>query len=79
VQSLGATDANLDGWIWLLEITSAIGFTGLAACGLWIAGRCWARQATWSGRAWSTLRAAGALSILWVGIAFHLISFGANY
>jgi hypothetical protein len=78
-QSLGSTDASLDGWIWLLEITSAIGLTGLAACSLSIAWRSWTHQATWFSRVWSTLRAAGALSILWVSLAFHLISFGANY
>ncbi|WP_313804594.1 serine hydrolase domain-containing protein [Sphingobium sp.] len=78
-QSLGATDASLDAWIWLLEITSAIGFAGLAACALWIAYRSWTRPGTWFARAWPTLRAAAALSILWVAVAFHLTSFGANY
>lgn len=78
-QSFGTTDASLDGWIWLLEIASAIGFAGLAACALWMAARAWTRPVTWSARAWSTLRAAGALSILWVAVAFHLISFGVNY
>ena len=78
-QSLGTTDASLDRWIWLLEIASAIGFAGLATCALWIACRSWTRPRTWFARAWSTLRVAGALSILWVAIAFHLISFGSNY
>jgi hypothetical protein len=78
-QSLGASDANLDGWIWLLEIASAITFPVLAACALWTAGRSWTRSSAWSARIWSTLRAAGALSVLWVAVAFHLVSFGANY
>jgi CubicO group peptidase (beta-lactamase class C family) len=78
-QSLGGTDASLDGWIWLQEIASAIGFTSLAACAVWIAFRSWMHPTTWSAQAWSTLRAAGALSILWVAVAFHLISYGTNY
>ncbi len=78
-QSLGGTDASLDGWIWLQEIASAIAFLGLAACALWIAYRSWAHPTIWFARVWSTLRAGGALSILWVVVAFHLISFGTNY
>ena len=78
-QSLGSTDASLDGWIWLLEIASAIGFAGLAICALWIAYRSWTGANAWLARTWSLLRAAGALSILWAAVAFHLISFGANY
>ncbi len=78
-QSLGSTDTSLDGWIWLLEITSTIGFPGLVACAIWIAYRSWTSPRTWFARAWSTVCAVGALSILWIVLAFHLISFGANY
>jgi CubicO group peptidase (beta-lactamase class C family) len=77
--SLGKTESNLDGWIWLLEIASAVGFSALAACALWIACRSWLRPRTLLNRAWSALCVAGALSILWTAAAFHLISFGANY
>jgi hypothetical protein len=77
-QSLG-NDTNLDGWIWLLEIASTIGFTGLAVCAVWIAYRTWTRPNAWAIRAGSALRAAVSLSILWVGVAFHLIAFGTSY
>ena len=77
--ALGKTEASLDGWIWLLEIAGAIGFTSLAACAIWIACRSWMHKGTWIARIWSVLRAAGAVAILWVAVAFHLISFGANY
>ena len=73
------SDADLDIWIWLLEIVGAIGFVALMACAAAAAYRCWARPCNWLGRGWSTLRAVAALSILWVAVAFHLISFGANY
>ena len=79
LQSLAATEASLDAWIWLLEIVSAVGFVGLALCALLIAYRACATPHTWFARAWSIARAAGALSILWMALAFHLISFGVNY
>ncbi|MBY0509248.1 MAG: beta-lactamase family protein [Rhodospirillaceae bacterium] len=78
-QSLGSTDASLDGWIWRLEIGSAVGFVGLAACAVWAAYRALTRPRAWSVRIWSALCAVGAISILWVAVAFHLVSFGANY
>ena len=77
--SLGASDANLDGWIWSLQIASAICFPVLAACALAIMVRGWTRPRHWFARSWSALRAAGAVSVLWVTIVFHLIAFGANY
>jgi hypothetical protein len=79
LNSLGKIESNLDGWIWFLEIASAVGFSALAACALWIACRSWLRPQSWLNRAWSALCVAGALSILWTAAAFHLISFGANY
>lgn len=72
-------EANLDGWIWLLEITSAVGFVGLAALAFWVACRSWMHRRTWFARTWAILRTLGALSILWVAVAFHLISFGTKY
>jgi CubicO group peptidase (beta-lactamase class C family) len=79
IQSLASVESNLDGWIWLLEIASAIGFVGLAACALWMAGRSWRRPTGRLQRGWALLRAGAALSILWVAVAFHLIHFGAAY
>jgi CubicO group peptidase (beta-lactamase class C family) len=77
--TLEGSEANLDLWIWLLEFTSVIGFVGLAVCAFLSACRAWTPQGNWAGRIWSSLRAAGALSVLWVAVAFHLISFGTNY
>ena len=76
---LEKSEANLDLWIWLLEIAGAIGFVGLAVCTLLRSYRAWTPQGNWSGRAWSSLRAIGALSVLWVAVAFHLLSFGTSY
>jgi len=77
--TLEKSEANLDVWIWLLEIASAIGFVGLAVCALLRAYRAWTPQGRWWDKTWSSLRAVAALSILWVAVAFHLISFGTSY
>jgi CubicO group peptidase (beta-lactamase class C family) len=79
LKALVESEANLDAAIWILEMVGAIGFAGLVLCAGWIACRSWTRPSAWLARAWSALRVIGAVAILWVAVAFHLISFGASY
>lgn len=79
VQSIGSGKADFDGYIRLLEIASAVGSVSLVACAVFGVFRSWTAQGAWLGRIWSSLRAAAAVSILWVAVAFHIISFGVNY
>jgi Beta-lactamase len=70
---------SMDWRIWLLQIGGAIGAFGLAAFALWNLGRVWRGARGRFAKLWSALLVVAALSIFWVMLAFHLISFGAHY
>lgn len=70
---------NIDGILWMLEIVGALAGFGLLAVTAWNFERAWSH----SRRRFSTLGAAAqagaALALLWVMLAFHLISFGTKF
>jgi CubicO group peptidase (beta-lactamase class C family) len=72
-------DGSLDWRIWLLQIGGTIGGCGLAALALWNLRRVWQGVRSGFSRLWSALLVFAALVILWVMLAFHLISFGTHY
>jgi CubicO group peptidase (beta-lactamase class C family) len=72
-------DGSLDWRIWLLQIGGTIAAFGLAALALWNLQRVWRGVRTRCAKLWSALLVLAALSILWVMLAFHLISFGTHY
>jgi len=79
LQALFGSEANLDWLLWLLEIGGTIAFFGLFGTSLWTAWRDRKADRKWFARLWSMLLVLAALVILWVALAFHLISFGTNY
>lgn len=65
--------------IWFNEIAGLLlffGFVGVAGWNLLLA---WKGQRGWFGKLWSVLLLLSALAMLWVALAFNLISFGANW
>ena len=65
--------------IWFNEIAGLLlffGFVGLAGWNLLLA---WKGQRGWFGKLWSVLLLLSALAMMWVALAFNLISFGANW
>jgi hypothetical protein len=73
------SDTVMNWPIWLLQISGTLcffGLTGVALGGVW---RSWTRWSGWFTRMWDTLLGLAALCILWVALAFHLISFGSQY
>jgi CubicO group peptidase (beta-lactamase class C family) len=73
------SDTEFDWPIWLLEITGTLGFFGLMGSALWNLWAAWKSRRGWFARVWSALLVVAALCILWVALAFHLISFGSQY
>jgi len=71
--------STLEWPIWLLEIVGSISFIGLAATAFWklVATRKAARG--WLATVWGVLLLCSAAIVLWVTLAFHLISLGAKY
>ena len=83
---VAALETNLDNvtsatdpFIWLLQIASLVVFVGGFAIALWHAWIVWRGNRRWPARLWSIVLVVAALAVLWVGIAFNLISFGVNY
>ena len=83
---VAALEANLDNvtsamdpFIWLLEIASFVVFIGGFAVALWHAWIVWRGNRRWPAKVWSIVLVVAALAVLWVGIAFNLLSFGVNY
>lgn len=70
---------NIDGMVWLLEVAGALagfGLLGVASWNLWRAG---VGRRGRVNTTWSAIQALAAAAVLWVMVAFHLISFGANF
>ncbi|MBC7988232.1 MAG: hypothetical protein H7Y19_01450 [Luteimonas sp.] len=77
--NLDNVTSAMDPFIWLLEIASFVVFIGGFAVALWHAWIVWRGNRRWPAKLWSIVLVIAALAVLWVGIAFNLISFGVNY
>ena len=69
----------MDPFIWLLEIASLVFFAGGFVIALWHAWIVWRGNRRWQAKLWSVVLVVAALAVLWVGLAFKMISFGVNY
>ncbi|SMF72103.1 serine hydrolase domain-containing protein [Allosphingosinicella indica] len=70
---------SLDWLLYILQALSPVvffGMVGIAAWNLWLA---WTGKRGWFSRTWSVLLLIGAVIVLWVALAFHLIGFGTLY
>jgi len=65
--------------IWLLQIAGSIAFIGGFALTLWNLWVVWTGKRRWPAKVWSVVLALSAFVILWIALAFKLISFGVNY
>lgn len=74
-ESHGSTD-----WLILLvQIFGTLVFFGLFGLSIWNAWLTWKRKGNWFAKVWSVLLVLGVFFILWVALAFRLISFGAEF
>ena len=66
-----------------LQVITFFTFIGGFLATLWYAATVWRRKggwkATWKAKAWSLLLVVAAATILWIGLAYHLIGFATKY
>jgi len=70
---------GLDVIIVVLQVLTFIAFLGGLAVFLWYAWQVWRGKRRWWARVWSVALVVAGLVMVWLGFAFHLLSFGANY
>ena len=70
---------NSDTWISLLRVLSALLFFLGAALALWNAWVVLRSERRWLAKFWSVILAVSCLTVLYVGLVFHLIGYSANY
>jgi CubicO group peptidase (beta-lactamase class C family) len=71
--------SKIDPWLWTLQILSVVAFFGLLAAAVWNGWRVWQGKRRWTAKVWSIVLVAAAVMILWVALAFKLISFGTDF
>jgi uncharacterized membrane protein YqjE len=74
-ESHGSTD-----WlILLLQVVGTFAFFGLFGLSIWNAWLTWKEKRGWFARVWSVVLVLGVFFILWVALAFRLISLGVEF
>jgi len=63
-------------FVQILTIVALFGGVGIFAWDLWLV---WRGKRRWTAKVWSVALLFAALTMLWVGWAFHLVGIGANY
>jgi CubicO group peptidase (beta-lactamase class C family) len=86
VATLAALSSNLENMssrfdpvLWAIEIGGSIAFVGGCAAMLWNLWVVWTGPHRWTARVWSLVLAVSSVIVLWIAIAFRLLSFGVNY
>ncbi|MES2496614.1 MAG: serine hydrolase domain-containing protein [Pseudomonadota bacterium] len=70
---------TLAGLIWTNEILGTLLFFGFVGIAAWNVMLAWQAKRGWFSRLWSILLLLATAVMLWVALAFNLISFGANW
>jgi CubicO group peptidase (beta-lactamase class C family) len=71
--------SRFDPVLWAIEIGGSIAFVGCCTGMLWNLWVVWTGPRRWAARIWSIVLALSSLIVLWIAIAFRLLSFGVNY
>jgi len=70
---------STDGLILFVQILGTLAFFGLFGLSIWNAWLTWKEKRGWFARVWSVVLVLGVFFILWVALAFRLISFGVEF
>ena len=68
-----------DAIIVVLQLLSWIVFLGGLAVFCWYCWQVWSGKRRWTAKIWSVLLVIAGIVVVWIGFAFHLLSFGTNY
>lgn len=68
-----------DAIVMALQLLSFLVFFGGLAVFLWYAWQVWGGRRRWYAKLWSLALVLAALVVIWVGLAFNLLSFGVQY
>lgn len=83
ISLLFADLANLAGafdpMILTLQVLTFLVFFGGLAVFLWYTFQVWRGRRRWPAKVWSIALVFAATMMIWVGLAYHLLSFGVNY
>ena len=71
--------SRFDPVLWAIEIGGSIAFIGGCTAMFWNLRVAWTGPRRWAARIWSIVLALSSLIVLWIAIAFRLLSFGVNY
>jgi CubicO group peptidase (beta-lactamase class C family) len=77
--NLFAFSPGLDPWILILRLATLVVLVGAAAIAIWNARCAWSERRGWDSRLWSVMLVFSCGVLLWVAIAFNLISFRVDY
>lgn len=70
---------GLDLFLHILQALTFIALLGGLALFLWDAWLVWRGKRGWKAKLWSLALVFAALVVVWIGFAFHLLNFSANY
>ncbi len=79
LSDINRLNSSSDPLLRFLEVAGVVVFVGGVALLLWHLWVVWTGRRRWPARVWSIVMALSALVVLWVAVAFKLISFGVNY
>nr|MBA3762433.1 serine hydrolase [Chthoniobacterales bacterium] len=70
---------GMDGWISFLRLLALVMFVGGSAVALWNAWVVVRSERRWLAKVWSVVLAVACLTVLYIGIVFHIVGYSANY
>jgi hypothetical protein len=76
--SLAAFSPARDPWFRFLRILTFLVCVAALLAAVWNSRWAWTGKRGWFARAWSTLLVGATLTLLWVGVVFHLAGIGAD-
>jgi hypothetical protein len=82
VAGLSNLDLFAPGNDWIVSLLRVLALIVLpigAAISLWNAWVVLRRRNRWLPKVWAVVLALSCMTLLWVGVAFHLVGFSANY
>ena len=76
---LSRLNSGFDPILYLMQFMTFVALLGGLAVVIWDAWQVWRAKRGWKAKLWSVLLVFAVLVLVWIGFAFHLLDFGANY